>query len=96
MLIHDFDIFRWILDDDAATVYATGSVLTDPAVGSVGDVDCTAVDDPHEEGPARRDQHDAPRGVRLRPALRGDRRERDAAGGQPQADRGRLVDRRSR
>ncbi len=33
MLIHDFDIFRWILDDDAATVYATGSCLTDPAVG---------------------------------------------------------------
>lgn len=43
MLIHDFDIFRWILDDEAATVYATGSVLTDPAVGSVGDIDCTAV-----------------------------------------------------
>ncbi len=43
MLIHDFDIFRWILDDEAATVYATGSVLTDPAVGSVGDVDSTAV-----------------------------------------------------
>ena len=43
MLIHDFDIFRWILDDDAASVYATGSVLTDPAVGSVGDIDSTAV-----------------------------------------------------
>src|SRR4029453_9075957 len=43
MLIHDFDIFRWILDDEAETVYATGSVLTDPAVGSVGDVDSTAV-----------------------------------------------------
>ncbi|MCC7326459.1 MAG: inositol 2-dehydrogenase [Burkholderiales bacterium] len=43
MLIHDFDIFRWILDDDAASVYATGSVLTDPAVGSVGDVDSTVV-----------------------------------------------------
>ena len=43
MLIHDFDIFRWILDDDAATLYATGSVLTDPAVGTVGDVDSTAV-----------------------------------------------------
>lgn len=43
MLIHDFDVFRWILDDDAATVYATGSVLTDPAVGTVGDVDSTAV-----------------------------------------------------
>ncbi len=43
MLIHDFDIFRWILDDEAATVHATGSVLTDSAVGSVGDVDSTAV-----------------------------------------------------
>ncbi len=43
MLIHDFDIFRWILDDDAATVYATGSVLTDPAVGAAGDIDCAAV-----------------------------------------------------
>ena len=43
MLIHDFDIFRWILDDEAVSVYATGSVLTDPAVGVVGDVDSTAV-----------------------------------------------------
>jgi len=43
MLIHDFDIFRWILDGEAATLYATGSVLTDPAVGTVGDVDSTAV-----------------------------------------------------
>ena len=43
MLIHDFDIFRWILDDDAVSVYATGSVLTDPAVGTVGDVDSTVV-----------------------------------------------------
>ena len=43
MLIHDFDIFRWILDDEAESVYATGSCLTDPAVASVGDVDATAV-----------------------------------------------------
>ena len=43
MLIHDFDVFRWILDDDAATVYATGSCLTDPAVASAGDIDATAV-----------------------------------------------------
>jgi myo-inositol 2-dehydrogenase/D-chiro-inositol 1-dehydrogenase len=43
MLIHDFDVFRWILEDDAVTLYATGSVLTDPAVGTVGDVDSTAV-----------------------------------------------------
>ena len=43
MLIHDFDVFRWILDDDAATIYATGSCLTDPAVASAGDIDATAV-----------------------------------------------------
>ena len=47
MLIHDFDVFRWILcvddGDEAATLYATGSVLTDPAIATVGDVDSTAV-----------------------------------------------------
>ena len=47
MLIHDFDIFRWILcvddGDEAATLYATGSVLTDPAIAQVGDIDSTAV-----------------------------------------------------
>jgi myo-inositol 2-dehydrogenase/D-chiro-inositol 1-dehydrogenase len=43
MLIHDFDIFRWILGDEAASVYATGSCLTDPAVASAGDIDSTAV-----------------------------------------------------
>jgi myo-inositol 2-dehydrogenase / D-chiro-inositol 1-dehydrogenase len=43
MLIHDFDVFRWILDDEAETLYATGSCLTDPAIGQAGDVDSTAV-----------------------------------------------------
>jgi myo-inositol 2-dehydrogenase/D-chiro-inositol 1-dehydrogenase len=43
MLIHDFDIFRWILDDEALTLYATGSCLTDPAIAGVGDIDSTAV-----------------------------------------------------
>jgi len=43
MLIHDFDIFRWILDDEAATIFATGSCLTDQAIASVGDIDSTAV-----------------------------------------------------
>lgn len=43
MLIHDFDVFRWILADEAQTVYATGSVLTDPNVTKADDVDVTAV-----------------------------------------------------
>jgi len=43
MLIHDFDVFRWILDDEAISVYATGSCLTDPAIAQAGDIDSTAV-----------------------------------------------------
>ncbi len=46
MLIHDLDVFRWILcadGDEAAWLSATGSVLTDPAVGEAGDWDSTAV-----------------------------------------------------
>jgi myo-inositol 2-dehydrogenase/D-chiro-inositol 1-dehydrogenase len=43
MLIHDFDVFRWILADEAETVYATGSVLTEPDVAKADDVDVTAV-----------------------------------------------------
>ncbi|HTJ94334.1 MAG TPA: inositol 2-dehydrogenase [Pararobbsia sp.] len=43
MLIHDFDIFRWILDDEAQTVYASGSCLVDPAIAEAGDIDTTAV-----------------------------------------------------
>jgi myo-inositol 2-dehydrogenase/D-chiro-inositol 1-dehydrogenase len=43
MLIHDFDIFRWILDDEAASVYATGGCLVDPAISAAGDIDSTAV-----------------------------------------------------
>ena len=46
MLIHDLDVFRWILcadGDEAAWLSATGSVLTDPAIAALGDYDCTAV-----------------------------------------------------
>jgi myo-inositol 2-dehydrogenase/D-chiro-inositol 1-dehydrogenase len=43
MLIHDFDIFRWMLDDEADTLHATGSCLSDPAIAVAGDIDSTAV-----------------------------------------------------
>ena len=43
MLIHDFDIFRWILDDAAVSVHATGSCLVDPAIGEAGDLDTAVV-----------------------------------------------------
>lgn len=46
MLIHDLDVFRWILcadGDEAEWLSATGSVLTDPAIAELGDFDSTAV-----------------------------------------------------
>ncbi len=46
MLIHDFDVFRWILcadGDEAQWISATGSVLTDPSIRALGDMDSTAV-----------------------------------------------------
>jgi myo-inositol 2-dehydrogenase / D-chiro-inositol 1-dehydrogenase len=46
MLIHDLDVFRWILcsdGDEAEWLSAAGSVLTDPAIAGLGDYDSTAV-----------------------------------------------------
>jgi len=43
MLIHDFDVFRWILGDEARSVHATGSCLVQKEIGEAGDVDSTAV-----------------------------------------------------
>ena len=46
MLIHDFDIFRWILcgdGDEAEWLSATGSCLVDPEIAAVGDIDSAVV-----------------------------------------------------
>lgn len=37
--IHFFDLTRWIAAEDPVEVYATGSVLVDPAIGEAGDID---------------------------------------------------------
>jgi myo-inositol 2-dehydrogenase / D-chiro-inositol 1-dehydrogenase len=42
-LIHDFDVCRWILGDEAQTVYAAASCLVDAAISDAGDADTTAV-----------------------------------------------------
>lgn len=43
MTIHDFDVARWLLGEDVATVQAAGSVLTDPKIGELGDYDSANV-----------------------------------------------------
>src|SRR2546425_10423230 len=42
-LIHDFDVCRWIIGDEAQTVYAASSCLVDPAIAAAGDIDTAAV-----------------------------------------------------
>jgi myo-inositol 2-dehydrogenase/D-chiro-inositol 1-dehydrogenase len=43
MMIHDFDLARWILGEDPIEVYATASCLVDPAIGQAGDIDTAVV-----------------------------------------------------
>ncbi|MBL8525002.1 MAG: inositol 2-dehydrogenase [Betaproteobacteria bacterium] len=39
MAIHDFDMARWLLDEEPTAVFASASCLVDPAIGEAGDVD---------------------------------------------------------
>lgn len=43
MMIHDFDLARFLLGEEFVTVQALGSALVDPAIGAEGDVDTAAV-----------------------------------------------------
>lgn len=39
MVIHDFDMARWLLNEEVTEVFATSAVLIDPAIGEAGDAD---------------------------------------------------------
>jgi myo-inositol 2-dehydrogenase/D-chiro-inositol 1-dehydrogenase len=43
MMIHDFDMARFMLGEEPVQVFAVGSALVDPQVGKLGDVDTAAV-----------------------------------------------------
>jgi myo-inositol 2-dehydrogenase/D-chiro-inositol 1-dehydrogenase len=43
MMIHDFDMARWLLGEEPVQIFAAASVLTDPAIGEAGDVDTAVV-----------------------------------------------------
>lgn len=43
MTIHDFDMARFLLGEEPVSVFATGSVLIDPAIGIQGDFDSVSV-----------------------------------------------------
>ncbi|QPC86173.1 inositol 2-dehydrogenase [Mesorhizobium sp. NBSH29] len=43
MMIHDFDMARFLLGEDPVTVHALGAALVDEAIGKAGDIDTAAV-----------------------------------------------------
>lgn len=43
MMIHDFDMARFLAGSEVTEVYTQGSVLVDPAIGEAGDVDTAVV-----------------------------------------------------
>ncbi len=43
MMIHDFDMARFLLQEEPVQVFAVGAALVDPAIGAAGDVDTAAV-----------------------------------------------------
>lgn len=43
MMIHDFDMVRYLVGSEVEEIYAMGAVLVDPAIGEAGDVDTAVV-----------------------------------------------------
>ena len=43
MMIHDFDMARFLTGDEVEEVYAAAGVMADPAIGELGDVDTAVV-----------------------------------------------------
>lgn len=50
MMIHDFDMIRFLAGSEVTEVYAKGAVLVDPAIGKEGDVDTALVTLTFENG----------------------------------------------
>ncbi len=50
MMIHDFDMARFLAGSEVIEVHAVGSVLVDPAIGEAGDVDTAVVTLKFESG----------------------------------------------
>jgi len=43
MAIHDFDMARWLLDEEPSMVFASASCLVDPEIGKAGDIDTAKI-----------------------------------------------------
>jgi myo-inositol 2-dehydrogenase/D-chiro-inositol 1-dehydrogenase len=43
MMIHDFDMARWLLGEEPVSIHSHGSCLVDPQIGKLGDIDTACV-----------------------------------------------------
>ena len=43
MTIHDFDMARYLINDEVMDLYAAGGVMVDPEIGKVGDIDTAVI-----------------------------------------------------
>ena len=43
MMIHDFDMARFLIGDEVEEIYTAGGVLADPEIGEAGDLDTALV-----------------------------------------------------
>ncbi|HUA04550.1 MAG TPA: inositol 2-dehydrogenase [Solirubrobacteraceae bacterium] len=50
MMIHDFDMARFVTGSEVVEVFARGAVRVDPAIGEAGDIDTALVTLVHEDG----------------------------------------------
>lgn len=50
MMIHDFDMARYLLGEEPVALHATASCLVDPAIGAAGDIDTAVVTMKTERG----------------------------------------------
>ena len=65
MMIHDFDMARFLVGEEFVVVHALGASLVDKAIGEAGDVDTAAVQMQTASGKICRHHQFAPRHLRL-------------------------------
>ena len=91
MLIHDFDMFRFILGEDAETVYATGSCLTDPAIARGRGHRLQRRLDSNPRRQTLPNKHQPARGLWIRSAFRSPWKQGNASGRKYATYRGSLL-----
>ena len=94
MMIHDFDMARFLLGEEPVSVCAMGSSLVDKAIGEAGDVDTAVVIMETASGKVAQISNSRRAVLRLRPARRGAWLEGHDPRRQRQGDHGRIRRRR--